>query len=68
MGNKEHDRALEKMYASAPCNQCYEPTIHISHGAAEVIIPIQEKFLHSGRTAHGGPSISRPLMMRPILQ
>jgi uncharacterized protein (TIGR00369 family) len=53
MGNEEHYRALEKMYASAPCNQCYEPTIHISHGAAEVIIAIQEKFLHSGGTAHG---------------
>jgi uncharacterized protein (TIGR00369 family) len=53
MGNEKHYRALEKMYASAPCNQCYEPTIHISHGAAEVIIPIRKKFLHSGGTAHG---------------
>jgi uncharacterized protein (TIGR00369 family) len=53
MGNEEHYRALEKMYASAPCNVYYAPTIHISHGAAELVIPIQEKFFHSGGTAHG---------------
>jgi len=53
MDSVEHYRALEKMYASAPCNQCYEPTIHISHGTAEVVIPMQKKFFHSGGTAHG---------------
>lgn len=53
MTNEEHFRTLEKMYASAPCNVYYAPTIHISHGTAEVIIPIQEKFFHSAGATHG---------------
>jgi uncharacterized protein (TIGR00369 family) len=53
MGNEEHYRALEKMYASAPCNGYYAPTMHISHGAAELVIPIQEKFFHSAGATHG---------------
>jgi uncharacterized protein (TIGR00369 family) len=53
MTNDEHWRTLEKMYASAPCNVYYSPTIHISHGTAEVLIPIQEKFFHSARATHG---------------
>jgi hypothetical protein len=47
MSNEEHYRALEKMYASAPCNMYYAPKMHISHGTAEVVIPIQEEFFHS---------------------
>ena len=53
MSNEEHYRALEKMYASAPCNQYYAPTIHISHGTAEVVIPVQEKFFHAAGATHG---------------
>jgi uncharacterized protein (TIGR00369 family) len=53
MGNEEHYRALEKMYASALCNDYYAPTMHISHGAAELVIPIQEKFFHSAGATHG---------------
>ncbi len=53
MSNEEHYRALEKMYASAPCNVYYAPTMHISHGTAEVVIPIQEEFFHSAGATHG---------------
>ena len=53
MSNEEHYRGLEKMYASAPCNQYYAPTLRISGGTAEVVIPIQEKFFHSAGATHG---------------
>jgi uncharacterized protein (TIGR00369 family) len=53
MTSEEHYRTLEKMYASAPCNEYYSPTIAISHGKAEVVIPIQEKFFHAAGAAHG---------------
>jgi uncharacterized protein (TIGR00369 family) len=53
MGNEEHYRALEKMYASAPCNGYYTPTMHISHGTAELVIPIQEEFFHTAGATHG---------------
>jgi len=53
MGNEEHYRALEKMYASAPCNVYYTPTMHISHGTAELVIPIREKFFHTAGATHG---------------
>jgi uncharacterized protein (TIGR00369 family) len=53
MTNEEHYRTLEKIYASAPCNEYYSPTIAISHGKAEVVIPIQEKFFHAAGAAHG---------------
>ena len=53
MSKQDHYRALERMYASAPCNAYYTPTIHITQGAAEIVIPIQEKFFHSAGAAHG---------------
>lgn len=53
MSNEEHYRALERMYASTPCNVYYGPTMHISHSTAELFIPIQEKFFHSAGATHG---------------
>ena len=53
MTNKDHFRTLEKIHASAPCNVYYAPTMHISHGTAEVVIPIQEKFFHAAGATHG---------------
>jgi uncharacterized protein (TIGR00369 family) len=53
MDNEEHYRALERMYASAPCNVYYGPTMHISHSTAELVIPIREKFFHSAGATHG---------------
>jgi acyl-coenzyme A thioesterase PaaI-like protein len=51
--NEEHYRTLEKMYASAPCNGYYAPEIHVSHGNAEVVIPVQPKFFHAAGATHG---------------
>lgn len=53
MSSQEHYRNLEKMYASARCNEYYTPTLTISHGTAEVVIPVQEKFFHSAGAIHG---------------
>ncbi len=53
MSNEKHYRALEKMYASAPCNVYYAPSMRISHGTAELVIPIQKKFFHSAGATHG---------------
>jgi acyl-coenzyme A thioesterase PaaI-like protein len=47
-----HCRKLESMYLAAPCNEYYEPGIRISEGEAEIVIPIQEKFLDAGGAVH----------------
>jgi len=48
-----HCRKLEAMYLAAPCNEYYEPGIRISEGEAEIVIPVQEKFLDAGGFVHG---------------
>ena len=52
-GREGHYRKLEKMYAQAPINLYYAPRMKVSHGAAEVVIPIQAKFFHAAGAAHG---------------
>jgi uncharacterized protein (TIGR00369 family) len=53
MHNEEHYRRLERMYLRAPGNDFYAPTIKIAHAAAELIIPIDQRFYHSAGGAHG---------------
>lgn len=48
-----HFDKLERMYVAAECNEYYEPGIKISEGAAEIIIPVREKFFHAGGSVHG---------------
>jgi uncharacterized protein (TIGR00369 family) len=48
-----HCRKLESMYLAAPCNEYYAPGIRISEGEAEVVIPLQEKFLDAAGSVHG---------------
>ena len=48
-----HCKKLESMYLAAPCNEYYEPGIRISEGQAEVVIPIQDKFLDAAGFVHG---------------
>jgi len=47
-----HCRKLESMYLAAPCNEYYEPGIRISEGEAEIVIPVQEKFLDAAGAVH----------------
>ena len=48
-----HCRKLGAMYLTAPCNEYYEPGIRISEGEAEVVIPVQDKFLDAAGSVHG---------------
>ena len=41
-----HFRALENMYAAAPINKIYEPTLKVSKGTAEIRIALSEKYHH----------------------
>ncbi|HEX9944964.1 MAG TPA: PaaI family thioesterase [Thermoanaerobaculia bacterium] len=53
MSREEHRRRLERMYVGAPCNEYYAPRIAIGEGVCDVVIPVQEKFFHSGGAVHG---------------
>lgn len=51
--NPEHFRKLERMYALAPINRYYNPTILVSDGCAEICIPIRPDFHHAANAVHG---------------
>ena len=53
MTNEEHFRKLERMYASAPLNEYYKPTMHISEGQAEVAIAVRRELFHAANAVHG---------------
>ena len=41
------------MYASAPVNQYFAPSMHVSEGRAEVIIKVRPDFFHAAHAVHG---------------
>jgi uncharacterized protein (TIGR00369 family) len=41
------------MYASAPVNEYYTPTMRVSEGRAEVTIPVRPNFFHAAGAVHG---------------
>ncbi len=41
------------MYASAPVNKYYAPTMRVSEGRAEVTIPVRPDFFHAAGAVHG---------------
>ncbi|MBN1276234.1 MAG: PaaI family thioesterase [Deltaproteobacteria bacterium] len=53
MTDKEHYKKLEQMYASASCNEYYSPELTVSEGAAELVIPVHERFFHAAGAVHG---------------
>ncbi|MCP4682961.1 MAG: PaaI family thioesterase [Desulfobacterales bacterium] len=53
MADEEHFRKLERMYVSSPCYEYFTPTLTVSRGSAEVVIPIKESFFHSGGATIG---------------
>ena len=53
MGNQEHFRKLERMYASAPINDFYQPTLKVDAGSAKLEIEVKEKFFHAAGAIHG---------------
>lgn len=53
MSDEEHFRKLERMYHQAPINEFYAPTLHVSNGAAELLIPVRPEFFHAAHAIHG---------------
>ena len=53
MKNHEHFRKLERMYAGAPINEFYQPSLKVAEGEAELEIVVQEKFYHAAGAIHG---------------
>jgi uncharacterized protein (TIGR00369 family) len=51
--NAEHYRKLEHMYLAAPINAFYSPAIWVSHGEAEITIPVKRDFFHAADAVHG---------------
>jgi uncharacterized protein (TIGR00369 family) len=49
----DHYRKLEQMYLAAPINAFYSPSIWISHGEAEISIPVKPEFFHAADAVHG---------------
>ncbi|WP_448550800.1 PaaI family thioesterase [Thalassotalea montiporae] len=49
----KHYQQLISMYAAAPINEFYQPTLTIDEGVSEVVIELQPKHLHSAGSAHG---------------
>ena len=49
----EHHRKLERMYALAPINQYFKPTLHISEGESELTMAVREDFHHTAGAMHG---------------
>jgi uncharacterized protein (TIGR00369 family) len=49
----DHLRKLERMYVKAPINAFYSPRITVSHGEAEITIPVKPDFFHAAHAVHG---------------
>ncbi len=49
----DHFRKLERMYASAPINEYFRPTMKVSDGRAEVTMAVRRDFYHAANAAHG---------------
>jgi uncharacterized protein (TIGR00369 family) len=53
MEQQEHFRRLERMYAAAPINAIYEPSIEVREGEAEIEMELSERFHHAAGAVHG---------------
>jgi uncharacterized protein (TIGR00369 family) len=53
MDPEEHYRRLERVYAAAPINRYYEPSLRVREGHAELTIPIKADFFHAAGAVHG---------------
>lgn len=49
----EHFRKLERLYASAPINRYFRPTLRVSRGEAQIEIEVREDFFHAAHAVHG---------------
>lgn len=49
----DHHRKLERLYATAPINDYFRPTLRISEGRAELDLPVRRDFFHAAHAMHG---------------
>jgi acyl-coenzyme A thioesterase PaaI-like protein len=49
---ESHCEKLERLYLSTACNEYFDLGIRIAEGEAEIVIPIDEKFLGVAGTLH----------------
>ena len=50
---RDHFASLISMYAAAPVNQIYQPTLKLQEGYAEIEIETSENLFHSAGATHG---------------
>lgn len=53
MPDEGHFRKLERMYAKAPINAFYQPTLRVSEGEAHLEMMIRADFFHTAGSLHG---------------
>ena len=53
MPKEAHYRKLEAMYAAAPTNRHYSPSISVAKGRATVQLTVRDDFFHSAGALHG---------------
>jgi uncharacterized protein (TIGR00369 family) len=53
VSDEQHFRKLERMYAGAPVNAFYRPTLEIGEGRAELRMTVRRDFFHAAGAVHG---------------
>lgn len=53
MENNKHFLKLERLYAGAPINEFFKPSLQISDGEAVIEIQVEDKFHHAAGAIHG---------------
>ncbi len=53
MDIEDHYRSLERMYAAAPINRFFLPSMSVSEGEAVIEIILDQKFHHPAGAVHG---------------
>lgn len=53
MTHQSHFESLVSMYAAAPINQIYRPTMVVREGEAQIEIELSEKYHHAAGGVHG---------------
>ncbi len=53
MASQEHYRKLERMYASAPLNDYYRPSMTVGEGESEIVIDVGPHLFHAAHAVHG---------------
>lgn len=53
MTDTDHFRKLERLYARAPINEFFRPTLSVTEGEAEVVSEADRRFFHAAGAVHG---------------